>query len=49
MAKSPGELSRVLDDLDTIEPRLRAIASHEIRTTMPPGEVVAEVLRLAGT
>jgi broad-specificity NMP kinase len=44
----PGELSRVLDDLDAIESRLRAAAHHEIQTTMPLGEVVAEVLRLTG-
>ncbi len=46
--KSPGELGAIFDDLDAVEPRLRAVASHEIRTTMPLGEVVAEVLRLAG-
>jgi dephospho-CoA kinase len=46
--KSPSELGRVLDDLDAVEPRLRVVASHEIRTTMPLDEVVAEVLRLAG-
>src|SRR5215467_915042 len=46
--KSPRELRRVLDDLDAVEPRLRAAADHEIRTTMPLSEVVAEVLRLAG-
>jgi len=46
--KSPRDLRRVLDDLDAVEPRLRAAADHEIRTTMPLSEVVAEVLRLAG-
>ena len=46
--KSPGELRQVLDDLNAVEPRLRAAADHEIRTTMPLSEVVAEVLRLAG-
>jgi len=46
--KSPGELRRVLDDLDAVEPRLRAAADHEIRTTIPLKEVVAEAIRLAG-
>lgn len=47
--KSAGELERVLDDLRLVEPRLREIADHEIETTRPLGEVVAEVLRLSGT
>jgi len=46
--KSAGELERVLDDLRLVEPRLREIADHEIETTRPLGEVVAEVLRLSG-
>jgi len=46
--KSPGELERVLADLRTVEPLLRRAADHEIRTTRPLGDVVAEVLRLAG-
>ena len=45
---TPGELRRVLDDLAAVEPRLRAAASHEIQTTVPVDQVVAEVLRLAG-
>ena len=47
--KAPGELSRVLDDLRTIEPVLRRVADHEIRTTMPLNEVVTTVLRLVDT
>jgi dephospho-CoA kinase len=43
-----GELERVLDDLQAIEPLLRKAATHEIRTTMSFGDVVAEVLHLAG-
>jgi dephospho-CoA kinase len=46
--KTPGELRRILDDLRDVEPLLRKAADHEIRTTMPLGDVVAEVLRLTG-
>jgi len=45
--KSSRELARVLHDLRAVEPLLRTAADHEIRTTMPLTEVVAEVLRLA--
>jgi hypothetical protein len=40
-------MERVLDDLQVVEPLLRKAATHEIRTTMPLGDVVAEVLHLA--
>jgi dephospho-CoA kinase len=33
--KAPDELSRILDDISTVEPLLRHVADHEIRTTMP--------------
>jgi dephospho-CoA kinase len=46
--KAPAELSRILDDLNAIEPLLRRAAHHELRTTMPLNEVVATVLRLVG-
>ena len=46
--RAPGELERVLDDLHAVEPLLRKSATHEIRTTMPLGDVVAQVLQLAG-
>jgi hypothetical protein len=46
--REPGELDRVLDDLRAVEPLLRKAATHEIRTTMPLGDVVAEVMRIAG-
>ncbi len=46
--KSPGELERVLNDLEAVEPLLRKVADHEIRTTMPLSDVVTEVLRLTG-
>ena len=45
--KSPGDLDRVLDDLRAVEPLLRTVADHEIRTTKPLSDVVTEVLRLA--
>jgi dephospho-CoA kinase len=44
--KSPEELSRVFNDIETVEPLLRRIADHEIRTTMPLNDVVMAVLRL---
>jgi shikimate kinase len=46
--KAPGERARVLDDLRATEPLLRKAATHEIRTTRPLGEVVAEILHLVG-
>jgi dephospho-CoA kinase len=46
--KAPGELDRIMADLRTVEPLLRRVADHEIRTTMPADEVITEVLRLAG-
>ena len=45
--RAPGELERVLDDLQAVEPLLREAATHEIQTTVPLGDVVAEVLRLS--
>ena len=44
--KSPDELSRILDDLENVEPLLRRVADHEIRTTAPLDEIVEDVLRL---
>jgi dephospho-CoA kinase len=44
--KAPDELDRVRADLTSVEPRLRRVASHEIRTTVPLDEVVAAVVRL---
>ena len=44
--KSPDDLSRILDDLENVEPLLRRVADHEIRTTAPLDEVVEDVLRL---
>lgn len=44
--KTPEDLSRILDDLNTVEPLLRRAADHEIQTTIPPAEVVTTILRL---
>lgn len=46
--KAPEELSRVLADLREVEPLLRQVAHHEVRTTMPLDDVVTTILRLAG-
>lgn len=44
--KAPEERRRFLDDVEAVEPLLRRIADHEVRTTVPVHEVVATVLRL---
>jgi dephospho-CoA kinase len=44
--KAPDELHRILDDIETVEPLLRRVANHEVRTTLPLDEVVTTVLRL---
>ncbi len=44
--KAPEELRRFLDDVKTVEPLLRLVASHEVQTTVPLNEVVWTVLRL---
>jgi dephospho-CoA kinase len=46
--RSPEELSRVLDDVRAVEPLLRRVARHEVRTTVPLDQVVTTVLRLVG-
>ncbi len=45
--KDPGELARVLDDVREVEPLLRRAATHEIDTTQPLDDIVAEVERIA--
>ena len=40
--------SFVVHDLQAVEPLLRKVVAHEIRTTMPLDDVVAEILHLAG-
>jgi dephospho-CoA kinase len=44
--KTPEEFRRFLDDVETVEPLLRRVASHEVPTTVPLDEVVTTVLRL---
>ena len=44
--KTPEELSRIVDDVAAVEPLLRRVADHEVRTTMPLTEVVTAILRL---
>ncbi|MGF7237730.1 MAG: AAA family ATPase [Frankia sp.] len=44
--KAPEEFRRFLDDVATVEPLLRRVANHEVRTTVPLNEVVMTVLRL---
>jgi dephospho-CoA kinase len=46
--KTAGERARVLEDLRTVEPLLRRVADHEVRTTMPLDEVITTILRLVG-
>ncbi len=46
--KDPGELRRILDDVESVEPLLRRVADREISTTLPVDEVVAAVLRVTG-
>jgi len=46
--KRPEEVARVLANLREIEPRLRAVAGHEVATDGPLAEVVTRVLRCAG-
>ena len=47
--KRRGEIARTLAMIETVEPLLRNGASHEIDTTNPVDDVVAEVLRIADT
>lgn len=44
--KAPEELSRIVDDVEAVEPLLRRVADHEVRTTIPLDEVVTAILRV---
>jgi dephospho-CoA kinase len=44
--KAPEELLRFIDDVQTVEPLLRLVASNEVRTTAPVNQVVTTILRL---
>jgi hypothetical protein len=46
--KAPAELRRVVEDVQIVEPLLRRVATHEVRTAAPLDEVVATILRLVG-
>ena len=43
--KALDELSRIVDDVEAVEPLLRRVADHEVRTTIPLDEVVTAILR----
>ena len=44
--KHPDEVARVLELLQTVEPLLRRVATHEINSSMCLDDVVASVLQL---
>jgi len=44
--KTAEELRRFREDAETVEPLLRRIATHEVRTTMPLNDVVTTILEL---
>lgn len=44
--KDPEDLRRFHEDVVTVEPLLRRVATHEIRTTAPLDDVVATLLRI---
>ena len=46
--KRPEEVAAVLANLREVEPRLRAVAGHEVDSDAPVDEVVARVLRCVG-
>jgi shikimate kinase len=47
--KRPGELDEILENLETVEPRLRRVASFEVDTRAPVDDVVATILDRVGT
>lgn len=47
--KHPDELARVLSLVETVEPLLRRVASHEIDTCASVEDITATVLRLASS
>jgi shikimate kinase len=44
--KTPEEFRRFHEDVETVEPLLRRVATHEVQTTMPLNEVVTTILHL---
>jgi dephospho-CoA kinase len=45
--KRPEEVAQTLRLMETVEPRLRRVAGHEIDTSAPLADVVATLLRIA--
>ncbi len=45
--KRPEEITRILQDLETVEPGLRALADYEIDTGRPVDETVEEIIRVS--
>ena len=46
--KTQGDLGRVVSDTENIEPLLRRAADQQISTTVPLGDVVQAIMRVAG-
>jgi len=44
--KTPEEFHRFRQDVETVEPQLRRIATHEVQTTVPLNDVVTTILEL---
>jgi dephospho-CoA kinase len=44
--KTPEEFRRFREDVETVEPLLRRVATHEVQTTMPLNDVVTTILQL---
>jgi dephospho-CoA kinase len=44
--KTPQEFRRFREDVETVEPQLRRIATHEVDTTMPLNDLVTAILEL---
>lgn len=45
--KRPGEMPEILENLETVEPRLRRVATREIDTRECVDAVVARILAIA--
>jgi hypothetical protein len=44
--KSPGERAKILTDLESTEPRLRATCTHEIDAARPVDDVVEALVTI---
>ena len=44
--RDPEQLAGILADVAQVEPRLRAVADHELDTTGPPADTLAALLRV---